>query len=113
MAFPMTAYTFTALAVIELIADKLPKTPSRKAALGFTARIMTGGLCGAVFGVTSDALAGGLVLGVFGAVAGTLGGYEFRRRLVRDIGGRDLPVALLEDAIAIGGAIALATRPLQ
>lgn len=113
MGLPMTSYIFTALAVIELIADKLPKTPSRKAAPGFAARILTGGLCGAVLGATSDALAGGLSLGVFGAVAGTLGGYEFRRRLVRDIGGRDLPVALLEDAIAIGGAIALATRPLQ
>jgi uncharacterized membrane protein len=38
-------------------------------------------------------------------VAGTLGGYEFRARLVGAIGGKDLPVALLEDIIAIGGAL--------
>jgi uncharacterized membrane protein len=43
--------------------------------------------------------------GVIGAIAGTLGGYEFRTRLVARTGGRDLPIALLEDAIAIGGGI--------
>jgi uncharacterized membrane protein len=37
---------------------------------------------------------------VLGAVAGTLGGYEFRSRLVKAIGDRDLPIALLEVAIA-------------
>jgi uncharacterized membrane protein len=41
----------------------------------------------------------GLVCGVLGAVAGTFGGYEFRARLAR-AAGRDLPIALLEDAIA-------------
>jgi uncharacterized membrane protein len=47
--------------------------------------------------------------GVIGAVAGTLGGYEFRTRLVAATGGRDLPIALLEDAVAIGGAILIVT----
>jgi uncharacterized membrane protein len=42
---------------------------------------------------------------VAGAIAGTLGGYEFRTRLAATTGGRDLPIALLEDAIAIGGRI--------
>jgi uncharacterized membrane protein len=40
-----------------------------------------------------------------GAVVGTLGGAEFRGRLVKAIGGRDLPIALLEDAIAILGGL--------
>ena len=44
-------------------------------------------------------------LAVIGAIAGTLGGYEFRTRLVARTGGRDLPIALLEDAIAIGVGI--------
>ena len=48
---------------------------------------------------------GGLIAGAFGGVAGTLGGYEFRSRLVKAIGGKDLPIAVLEDVIAIGGAI--------
>jgi len=85
------------LAIGELINDKLPKTPSRKAPGPFIGRVMSGALCGAALG--------GLLAGVLGAVAGTLGGYEFRARLVRAIGGKDLPIALLEDAIAIGGAV--------
>jgi uncharacterized membrane protein len=53
---------------------------------------------------------GGLLAGVLGAVAGTLGGYEFRSRLVRAIGGNDLPIALLEDAIAICGAFLIVSH---
>jgi len=45
------------------------------------------------------------VAGAIGAVAGTFGGYEFRTRLVAATGGRDLPIALLEDASAIVGAL--------
>jgi uncharacterized membrane protein len=37
----------------------------------------------------------------------TLGGYEARTRLVAAIGGRDLPIALLEDALAVLGALAI------
>ena len=44
---------------------------------------------------------GGLVAGIVGAVIGTLGGYEARKRLVAAIGGKDLPIALLEDAVAV------------
>ena len=71
----------------------------------FGARIITGGLCGTALGASGGTLIGGLVAGVIGAIAGTIGGYEFRTRLVARTGGRDLPIALLEDAIAIGGAI--------
>jgi uncharacterized membrane protein len=95
----------TTLAIGELIADKLPKTPSRKAPPGFIGRVLSGALCGAALGGTAAGLIGGLVAGVVGAVVGTFGGYEFRTRLVRAIGGKDLPIALLEDVIAIGGAI--------
>jgi uncharacterized membrane protein len=100
---PITPYILTALAIGELIADKLPKTPSRKGPLGFGARLMTGALCGAALGASVQMLGAGLVAGMLGAVAGTFGGYEARMRLSRTIG-KDLPVALLEDAIAVGGA---------
>jgi uncharacterized membrane protein len=99
-----------ALAIGELISDKLPKTPSRKAPAGFAARVVTGALCGAALGVPSQALAGGLLAGVIGAVVGTLGGYEARSRLVRAIGGKDFPIALIEDAIAAGGAFWIVSR---
>lgn len=103
-------YILTVLAVGELIADKLPKAPSRKAPLGFLARIVSGALCGAAIGTTTQALIGGLVAGVLGAIVGTLGGYEFRVRLVRAIGGKDLPIALLEDAVAICGSLVIVSR---
>jgi uncharacterized membrane protein len=40
-------------------------------------------------------------------VLGTLGAYHARKGLVAAIGGRDLPIALLEDAIAIVGGFAI------
>jgi uncharacterized membrane protein len=75
----------------------------------FGARIVTGALCGTALAASGGTWIGGLVAGVIGAVAGTLGGYEFRTRLVAATGGRDLPIALLEDAVAIGGAILIVT----
>ena len=110
LGFAATPYILSLLAIGELVTDKLPKTPSRKAAVPFTGRILSGALSGAALGATNDALMGGLLAGVLGAVAGTLGGYEFRARLVRAIGGTDLPIALLEDAIAIGGAFLIVSR---
>ena len=100
----VTPYILSVLAIGELINDKLPKTPSRKAPVPFGARVVMGALCGAALGAPSQALIGGIVAGVLGAVAGTLGGYEARTRLVKATGGKDLPIALIEDAIAVGGA---------
>jgi uncharacterized membrane protein len=110
MGYAATPYIFSVLAIGELISDKLPKIPSRKAPLGFGARIVTGALCGAAIGLASGAWMACLLAGIVGAVVGTLGGYEFRARLVQAIGGKDLPIALLEDAIAIGGAFLIVTR---
>jgi uncharacterized membrane protein len=104
MGYAATPYIFGLFAVGELIVDKLPKTPSRKAPPGFLGRIVTGALCGAAVGAARESLAAGLAAGVLGAVVGTLVGYEFRARLVQATGGQDLPIALLEDAIAIVGA---------
>jgi uncharacterized membrane protein len=105
LAAAATSYLFTLAAIGELIADQLPKTPSRKAPPGFITRILVGALCGAAFGIHGGAMTGGLLAGVAGAIAGTLGGYEARVRLVKATGGKDLPIALLEDLVAIGGAI--------
>ena len=108
MGYAFTPWILTLLAIGELINDKLPKTPSRKAPASFGARIVTGALSGAALGASGGSLAVGLVLGALGAVAGTLGGYEARTRMVQATGGKDLPIALLEDAIAVLGAIWIA-----
>jgi uncharacterized membrane protein len=103
VGYSATPYIVSLLAIGELIADKLPKTPSRKAFPGFAARVMLGTFSGyaLLLGIGQSALIGA-VLGCAGAVAGTLGGYEARTRLVRALNVPDLVIALLEDAIAIG-----------
>ncbi len=104
LGFAYTPYILSLLALGELVNDKLPKTPSRKAPAPFIARIVTGAFCGSAIGAASGEVVGGLIAGAIGGVVGTLGGYEFRARLVKAIGGKDLPIALLEDIIAVGGA---------
>ena len=89
------------LAIVELVTDQLPSAPSRKVPQQFGARVVSGALCGLLIGLPSGSWIGGLVAGAIGAVIGTLGGYEARKRLVAATGGRDLPIALLEDAVAI------------
>jgi uncharacterized membrane protein len=51
----------------------------------------------------------GLIAGAVGAVAGTLGGAAVRTKLT-EVFGKDLPAALLEDAVAIILAIVVVTR---
>ena len=106
----ITPYILSVLALGELINDKLPKTPSRKAPMPFAARVVMGAFCGAALGAPSQALIGAALAGMLGAVVGTLGGYELRTRLVKAIGGKDLPIALLEDVIAICGAVWIVCR---
>ena len=105
----ITPYVATVLALGELVTDKLPTTPSRKMAMPFGARILTGGLCGAAVVAPSGAMLIGLLLGAVGAVIGTFGGAAMRAWLAQAFG-KDLPAALLEDVIAIGGAILILSR---
>ena len=107
MANIVTVVVFTVLAVGELINDKLPKTPARTAPPIFAARIVMGGLAGATLGAWPHWTFSALGAGVIGAVLGTVGGYQARKRLSA-VAGRDLPIALLEDAVAIAGGLAIA-----
>ena len=97
---------FTLLAVAELVADKLPQTPSRTAPLGLIARIVMGGLTGAC--VSAGGAQGvfvGILLGAAGGVAGCFLGYRARGRLVKALGTRDIYIALVEDLVAIAGSL--------
>jgi len=105
LGHPVTPWVLTALALGEIVNDKRPSTPSRTIPPSFGFRIVTGGLSGAAIGVSGGGqLLGGLVAGVAGAVIGTLGGIAARSRLAAAFG-RDLPAALLEDAVAVLGAL--------
>jgi uncharacterized membrane protein len=101
----------TVLAVSELVADKLPKTPSRTAPLGLIARIVTGGITGACVAASGgQAAILGAVLGAVGGIVGCFGGYQARTRLVKALGKPDIYVALLEDLVAIAGCLWVVSR---
>ncbi|HEY8998272.1 MAG TPA: DUF4126 family protein [Edaphobacter sp.] len=109
LGYAATPYIFTVLALGELVNDKLPKTPSRKVPPQFIARVLMGALTGGAIGASAGMLWVGVVVGAIGAVAGTLGGASFRGALSRAFG-KDLPAALIEDAIAILLSIFIVTR---
>ncbi|WP_159992780.1 DUF4126 family protein [Roseomonas sp. 18066] len=94
------AWLLTALALAELVTDKLPTTPSRKVPVQFGGRIFSGALCGLALGTASGAPVMAAVLGGAGAVIGTLGGAAARGRLAARLG-RDRPAALVEDGCAL------------
>src|SRR2546426_4762156 len=72
---------FTLLAVVELVTDQLPSTPSRTRPPGLIARIVLGGLSGAAIAVSGrQSIALGVVLGVVGGIAGAFAGYQVRDR---------------------------------
>ena len=106
LGFAYTPWILTVLAAGELVTDQLPGTASRKVPVQFGTRLVTGALSGAAIGAASGLLVAGLVLGTIGAVVGTLGGAAVRSRLAAAFG-RDLPAALIEDVVAVGGAAAI------
>jgi uncharacterized membrane protein len=73
--------------------------------------VVTGGLSGACLAAAgAQSIAFGGALGAVGGVVGAFAGYYARTGVVNALKVRDLPIALLEDAIAIGGAIFVVSR---
>jgi uncharacterized membrane protein len=102
---------FSLLAIGELVADKLPKTPKRTAFAPLLARILLGGLSGAcLFAAAGKSLPAGAVLGGIGGVVGAFVGYEIRRRAVNNLHIKDIFVAICEDAVAIALACFAVSR---
>ena len=100
-------------AVGELVADKLPATPSRMSRGPLVGRVVSGGVAGAVLAASTGARRGGLALpalvGAAGGWLGSWGGFTARRALVARTGLPDPAVAVAEDAVALGLA-AVAVR---
>jgi uncharacterized membrane protein len=98
------------LALGELVADKLPAVPRRTLPAPLVFRFATGALCGAA--LATAAAQPWLLPGMLGggsAVAAAYAGFG-ARRAVTSRGTKDLPVALVEDAIAILLAAFAVTR---
>ena len=106
LGYRWTPWVFTVLAIVELVTDQLPSTPSRKVPLQLGARLVSGALCGTAIGLSGGAAAIGAVVGIVGALAGTYGGAAVRGRLATTFGS-DRPAALMEDAVAVVGAVLL------
>lgn len=106
LGYAWTPWILTLLAAGELVTDQLPSTPSRKVPIQFGTRILMGAVCGASLTAGAGSMLLGAIVGIAGAVAGTLGGSAFRARTAAAFGS-DRPAAFLEDAIAIGAALAV------
>jgi uncharacterized membrane protein len=97
-----TAIVFTVLALGEYVGDKLPKTPARIAPGALIARLLVGGLVGAIVAVGLDASGvEAVILTIIGTLIGAFGGFLIRREIVERLGCKDWPVALAEDVSAI------------
>jgi uncharacterized membrane protein len=101
-----TLIVFTLLAVVELIADKLPNTPARTAPIGLIARIVFGGACGLALATSAGtSLSFSVLLASVGAIVGAFAGYHSRRLIVSKAHVPDLVAAVAEDLIAIAGGL--------
>ena len=97
-------WILTVMLFVELAVDQLPRTASRTVPGQFVGRLLSGALSGAAVGAAADHALPGALAGLGGAVIGTLGGKWARARLARALH-NDHAAALIEDAVAIGGAL--------
>jgi uncharacterized membrane protein len=102
---------FSILALAEIINDKLPATGSRLAPPSLVIRSITGAFAASALAIAAgQSLLIGILLGVVGALAGSFVGYHLRHQIVAGLKIPDFPVALLEDAIAIGCGLLIVSR---
>jgi uncharacterized membrane protein len=97
---------FTILAIVEIVLDKHPKTPSRLKLAPLIARLFFGGMLGSIVaaGLNGSGLEGAL-LGILGATAGSICGFFFRKEITERTQYEDWQIAVSEDALAIGLAL--------
>jgi uncharacterized membrane protein len=104
LGFRFTPYITSLLAIGEIINDKLPKIPSRLVPPQFAGRVVMGALTGSAIGLSQEHFLIGASSGIIGSIVGTLAGSK-ARAFAAKLFGRDLPAALLEDAIAVALAV--------
>ena len=98
----VTVVIFTLFAFGEYVGDKLPQTPNRIAPGPLGARLVFGGLVGAIAATAmGGSMIEGIILGSLGALVGAFVGYHVRKHLVERSGRPDWNVALLEDVSAL------------
>ena len=102
---------FSILALAEIINDKLPATGSRLAPPSLVIRSITGALAGSGLAIAAhQSSLLGILVAIVGALAGSFIGYHARHQIVVGLKIPDFPIALLEDAIAIGCGLLIVSR---
>lgn len=105
---PLASRITSKLALGELVADKTPYVPNRISPASLSWRLIVGGVSGAAIAWSAnDDAAAGAALGAAGALTGSFVGFGARRQIVRSGQLPDFAVALLEDLVAISGAVAV------
>ena len=101
--WPLARTAMLVSAAGEIVGDKLPQVPSRITPVPLAGRVAFGAFAGAAVGSERQGMAAvltGAVLGGIGAVAGAVAGHHARTWSVAASGLPDLPIAVVEDAIA-------------
>lgn len=100
------AIPLTALALGEVLVDKLPFMPKRTKAFSLFGRAVTGGLTGAAICSAKRKPAWiGAVIGAAAAVGGAYAAYNIRRQLTEKTRVPDTLIGLAEDALVAGVGI--------
>ncbi len=105
MATDNTATTMVLLAAVELLADKLPFTPSRMRTPSLAVRFISGAICALAIsnGRKRNEKIMGAIVGGTAAVAAACAGYQYRRHVKMP----SLAKALIEDTVAVGAGNAV------
>ncbi|MDQ4075948.1 MAG: DUF4126 family protein [Chloroflexota bacterium] len=92
----------------EMVADKIPGIPARIEIQPLAGRVVFGALSGLLICVAANKPAAvGALLGGLGALAGAFGFYHLRRLIGEETAIPDPLLGAAEDAIVIGGGLAL------
>jgi uncharacterized membrane protein len=114
LASPLVVAILTTAMIAELIMDKLPIARSRLQPVGLIGRLCTGAFVGTVLATALlQSKEIGALLGSSGALIGALVGYGLRTGIVKKTGWPDYVVALIEDATAIAGSVAVVALALR
>ena len=106
---PWTRRLLVAAAAGELVVDKLPTTPSRLEPAGIAGRFVLGASAAGLFARTRRApWLPAAALGAASAIVAAKIGHDVRARLAQHV--PDPAVAVVEDALAFGLAVAGASR---
>jgi uncharacterized membrane protein len=114
LASRKTANVLKALAVCEMIGDKLPATPARISAVPLAARAVSGAICGAAICNAEHESPGlGAIIGSAAAIGSSFFFYNLRKNIGVTLPIPDPALGLIEDGIAVTTGRAVLRRGLE